>query len=209
MTIQHFRHSWLVVVGGIAVALMGSLVACTSSSTATSPTGVALATGDSTSVQAPQVDICHLTDEGAFNLININGNAAPAHRAHGDAAPGEAVPGSQTDVFDSSCVATAAPLLACPCWNDYSSAGLVAAMNLETPTSPTCSVAALGASALDNDAQPILSAQNLPDSSGKRCSLQLTGVPLRSQLFLSAEVAAVCVAEATVIVPQIAWCPAG
>ena len=32
-----------------------------------------------------KVDVCHLDDEtGEYHTININGNALPAHLAHGD-----------------------------------------------------------------------------------------------------------------------------
>lgn len=207
MTFRHSTRSSFVV-GGMA-ALTVSLVACTNTGGVMSPTGVSPAGGDTTSAKAEKVEICHRTDVGAFDLLKVSGNALAAHLAHGDSAPGGAVPGSTTDVFDANCVAAAAPLLACPCWNDYSSAGLAAALNAEEPSEPICSVQVLGAAALDNDGVPMMSAQNLPDSSGKRCTLRLTGVPLRSQLFLGAEVAAGCVAEAAVIVPQVTWCPAG
>ena len=50
-----------------------------------------------------QVDVCHVDDNGIFNLINVNVNALPAHRGHGDALPGEPVPGSTALVFNESC----------------------------------------------------------------------------------------------------------
>jgi hypothetical protein len=47
--------------------------------------------------------ICHRTDNGEYQLIDISVNADAAHRAHGDAKVGEHVPGTQRQVFDASC----------------------------------------------------------------------------------------------------------
>ena len=55
-----------------------------------------------------KVSMCHRTGAGAFNLISISTNAEPAHRAHGDAKVGEAVPGQPTLVFDAQCRASGA-----------------------------------------------------------------------------------------------------
>lgn len=54
--------------------------------------------------KAPKVDVCHFDgDTGAFRVINVSGNALPAHIAHGDAQPGDAVPGDPTKEFDGAC----------------------------------------------------------------------------------------------------------
>ena len=50
-----------------------------------------------------KVDVCHITGNGGLNLINVRVNAVAAHRAHGDALPGELVPGSTTLVYDENC----------------------------------------------------------------------------------------------------------
>lgn len=50
-----------------------------------------------------KVDVCHITGNGGVNQLNVSVNALPAHRGHGDAIPGELVPGSSTLVFDASC----------------------------------------------------------------------------------------------------------
>ena len=50
-----------------------------------------------------KVSICHRSDDGEYHLIDISVNAEAAHRAHGDAKPGEPVPGTQRQVFDASC----------------------------------------------------------------------------------------------------------
>jgi hypothetical protein len=48
----------------------------------------------------PKVDVCHITGNGKYVLINISGSALPAHLAHGDSLPGE-------DGLDDSCVGEA------------------------------------------------------------------------------------------------------
>ncbi len=50
-----------------------------------------------------KVEICHRTGNGSYHLIDVSINAEPAHRAHGDARPGEAVPGDPGHRFTASC----------------------------------------------------------------------------------------------------------
>jgi hypothetical protein len=50
-----------------------------------------------------KVSLCHRADSGEYHLIDVSVNAEPAHRAHGDAKPGEPVPGTQRQVFDGNC----------------------------------------------------------------------------------------------------------
>ncbi len=51
-----------------------------------------------------KVQVCHRTGNGAWNLITVGQPTVTAHRAHGDAEPGEIVPGSgDTQVFGASC----------------------------------------------------------------------------------------------------------
>ena len=50
-----------------------------------------------------KVSLCHRTDSGDYHLIDVSVNAEAAHRAHGDAKPGEPVPGTQRQVFDANC----------------------------------------------------------------------------------------------------------
>ena len=52
---------------------------------------------------AAKVDICHIRGNGVVDLLNVSANALPAHRGHGDAIPGELVPGSATLVFNETC----------------------------------------------------------------------------------------------------------
>lgn len=51
----------------------------------------------------PKVQICHRTGNGSYHLIEISVNAEPAHRGHGDAKIGEAVPGMAGKVFGAGC----------------------------------------------------------------------------------------------------------
>jgi uncharacterized repeat protein (TIGR01451 family) len=51
----------------------------------------------------PKVRLCHRTGNGSYHLIEVSINAEPAHRAHGDAKIGEAVPGSPGKFFTASC----------------------------------------------------------------------------------------------------------
>ena len=50
-----------------------------------------------------KVDVCHTEGNGSFHLINVSSNALPAHIAHGDAQPGDGVPGDPTKEFDDVC----------------------------------------------------------------------------------------------------------
>ena len=51
----------------------------------------------------PKVQLCHRTGNGSYHLIEVGASAEPAHRGHGDARPGEAVPGRSGSVFSASC----------------------------------------------------------------------------------------------------------
>lgn len=53
--------------------------------------------------QTKKVDVCHRTD-GGYSRINISRNALDAHMNHGDAQPGEAVPGMSGYEFTENCV---------------------------------------------------------------------------------------------------------
>jgi hypothetical protein len=66
------------------------------------------------------VDVCHREGNGTFNLITVAAQAVQAHRNHGDALPGDPVPGNPGFKFDDTCMEVPASI--CPC--DYSAAGL-------------------------------------------------------------------------------------
>src|SRR3990172_10197529 len=50
-----------------------------------------------------KVNVCHVNGSGSFNLINVSESSLPAHLAHGDAVPGDAVPGMIGYDFSSDC----------------------------------------------------------------------------------------------------------
>lgn len=50
-----------------------------------------------------KVSLCHRDDTGGYQLINVGEPAESAHRGHGDARPGEPVPGRPGQNFDSNC----------------------------------------------------------------------------------------------------------
>ena len=50
-----------------------------------------------------KVDVDHRTGNGRYHMVNVSENAVPAHRAHGDALPGEPVPTDLSQVFDGNC----------------------------------------------------------------------------------------------------------
>lgn len=50
-----------------------------------------------------KVVLCHRTESGTYHSIDVSTSAEPAHRAHGDARPGEPVPGTERQVFDDAC----------------------------------------------------------------------------------------------------------
>ena len=72
---------------------------------------------------APKVDVCHLNDTGAYVKINISENALPAHVEHGDAGPGELVPGVPGKKFADDCSLVDANANVAGSWEGYS--GLV------------------------------------------------------------------------------------
>jgi hypothetical protein len=61
--------------------LVGSLI----------PASVLAAASAATVMGAPQgkVDVCHLTGNGSYHMINVSANALPAHLRHGDVLPDE------------------------------------------------------------------------------------------------------------------------
>jgi hypothetical protein len=78
----------------------GSASGSVNSSDASHYLGVAPTTTDP---EGPKVQLCHRTGNGSYHLIEVSVNAEPAHRAHGDAKIGEAVPGSPGKTFDAGC----------------------------------------------------------------------------------------------------------
>jgi hypothetical protein len=58
---------------------------------------------------AEKVQVCHKNGHGTFHLISINSTAVPAHVAHGDGSPGDAVPNMSGFVFGPNCTPTVLP----------------------------------------------------------------------------------------------------
>lgn len=50
-----------------------------------------------------KVDVCHAEGNGGYHMINVSERALDAHLGHGDALPGEAVPGMEDSVFSDTC----------------------------------------------------------------------------------------------------------
>jgi hypothetical protein len=50
-----------------------------------------------------KIVLCHSTGNGSYHTIDVSVSAEPAHRAHGDAKPGEVVPADRTKVFSPDC----------------------------------------------------------------------------------------------------------
>lgn len=114
---------WLVLSFGAAVALAtaacdGMIPVAPSAGVATTNMSVASqpAPGANMSfaAKASKVDVCHGEGTGSFQLISVSDNALPAHLAHGDAQPGDPVPGVKGKVFDKECNQVDA--VSCPCW---------------------------------------------------------------------------------------------
>ena len=55
------------------------------------PAIILVAAGAATVFGSPQgkVDVCHQTGNGSYHVINVSGNAVPAHLRHGDVLPDE------------------------------------------------------------------------------------------------------------------------
>jgi hypothetical protein len=86
---------------------------------------VALLVISGTALAAPaeKVDICHLDEYGTYHLINVSGNAVPAHVAHGDGFPGGPVPGMPGYEFGEDCQPESAPILVVSSQLNFSGTG--------------------------------------------------------------------------------------
>ena len=81
--------SWRTPLIGVALVALASLAACGDAMPtdtdyeALAPADALLAKGNAPA----RVDICHLDDEGEYQLITVAQPAVDAHRAHGDIDP--------------------------------------------------------------------------------------------------------------------------
>lgn len=91
---------------GLSCALVAALAAsaCDQPSAPTSPF---LAPSLLETAGGDNVDLCHRTGNGSYHLVQVSPDAEPAHRAHGDAAPGEPVPGDPYLRFGPACEVSA------------------------------------------------------------------------------------------------------
>ena len=53
--------------------------------------------------ETEKIRLCHKTGNGKYHLIEVAISAEPAHRKHGDAKIGEAVPGQAGKIFGPNC----------------------------------------------------------------------------------------------------------
>src|SRR3990167_3929402 len=84
--------------------------------TVAGPSSNPAASGMISAQAASKIDVCHVEGNGSFHLINVSGNALSAHLAHGDAQPGDLVPGDTRMMFDRECNQVRA-VVSCPCWD--------------------------------------------------------------------------------------------
>ena len=108
MTLRHTRTARRQPLRLLAVgALLAGASACGDGplSPSAQPSDVAFgAVGADASAKATQVPVCHRTGAGTYVPLTINGNALATHQAHGDVAPGAAVPDLPGATFDADCV---------------------------------------------------------------------------------------------------------
>lgn len=61
--------------------------------------GALLLPATASAAPPPKTVVCHGTGDGSFHPISVSAKAVQAHLNHGDALPGEAVPGTEDGVF--------------------------------------------------------------------------------------------------------------
>jgi hypothetical protein len=159
-------------------------------------------------LQEPKVEMCHAADSGRYSVISISSNAEPAHRAHGDARPGEPVPGDGTLKFDAECnrvpIPVPSPPMLCPCWNNHTESGLVSLLNAPTVvTNPSCTVTTSAVSLSPDLGATMMVYAN----SFSACMLKLNGQFTGMFFSLTRAQASQCVVEAASLIPATNWCP--
>lgn len=154
---------------------------------------------------APKAQMCHVVGNGRSHMISISGNAESAHRAHGDARPGEPVPGDASLQFDAECkqvpLRLAPSQMACPCWSNYTEPqllNLLAAVAGDPWCIKTESMVSLS---------PDQGATELVYANAGVCILRLNGQDVASIFSLTPAETNHCMAEAAAFIPSIKWCP--
>jgi hypothetical protein len=94
---------------GLALAVL--LAACSHPPSPTTPSGAA-ASGNTDArpegAGQDQITLCHGQGNGGYAPLTVSAAAEAAHRAHGDRAIGEAVPGDPAMIFGAGCTPVAA-----------------------------------------------------------------------------------------------------
>jgi hypothetical protein len=94
----------------VSILMLGSgLLACNlSQESPTSPAvalpeGAVAGTSSAAYGSGTKVAMCHRREDGTYHRVDLPAPAAAAHRSHGDAAVGEAVPGAVLMMFNEAC----------------------------------------------------------------------------------------------------------
>jgi hypothetical protein len=82
-----------------------------------------LVSGIAVAAPADKVDVCHLEGNGSYHKISVSDNAYDSHIAHGDAAPGDPVPGMTGYVFGEDCEPELAAILVVSSLLNFSGTG--------------------------------------------------------------------------------------
>src|SRR5262249_42634329 len=107
-----------------------------------------LAAVPSMAAPAQRVDVCHREGNGSFHLISVAAPAVTAHINHGDALPGDPVPGQDGGRFDEACGIVRAST--CPC--GFTAGHLVELGLTTTGTGERCTIGSPSGSQVQGDA---------------------------------------------------------
>ncbi|NIQ52394.1 MAG: hypothetical protein GWN71_02715, partial [Gammaproteobacteria bacterium] len=97
------RQTKLALPAAAVAALVLSLGACDGVLIPPDPEAEAGFDVDGLASAMSKVDVCHVDEDGAYRLITIAEAAYVTHLGHGDASPGDAVPGMPGQVFGPDC----------------------------------------------------------------------------------------------------------
>ena len=155
-----------------------------------------------------KVDICHFDlDYGVWKQISISGNAVGKHfNNHDDGLPDGETLGTTT-LLDDGCEPVPPPLLACPCWDNFTLPELAAAMNVDSPGNvpPICQALSGQAQAVVIPGDATTAFITSYDYTRPYCATRLLGDPF-VQIFLDSPTAKGCISEIAAVIPHITWC---